>query len=263
MKLNGNASKKTRVFRLIAALLLTAVASVSAYNLLKEFYVSAKGRSYYSSINEATERRDNNPAASPRVFSNGDQEIWSPYVDFAALSEKMPDIVAWVKIEGTTIDFPVVRGTDNDFYLSHLPDGESNKMGSIFMDYRNTVDFSDINTVIYGHNMNNYEMFGLLEHYKEQAFFEEHPIIEIYTPEADYRAELLAGYVFSGSNQTLPFKFKSDESLLEYISEAKLKSVFDSGAQIESGDRILTVITCTYNYNNARLVFAARLEDVN
>ena len=89
------------------------------------------------------------------------------------LKRDYKDVKGYIEIKGTNINYPIVQSTDNDYYLNHLPNGEKNKMGSIYLDYRNN-DFEDENTIIYGHNMNDGTMFSELENYKKQDYYEKH-----------------------------------------------------------------------------------------
>ena len=111
-----------------------------------------------------------------------DYTVW-PEVDFAALREINPDIVAWIYIEGTKINYPIVQGEDNSYYLKHLFSGEWNGSGCIFLDFRNDASFADRHSIIYGHHMKNGTMFTDLDKYKKQEFFDEHPIALLITPD--------------------------------------------------------------------------------
>lgn len=106
----------------------------------------------------------------------------APQVDTAALQAQNPDFVAWLDIPGTGIQYPVVQANDNDYYLRRTFSGTQNRAGSIFMDYRCT-DFSDANTILYGHNMRDDTMFAALKAYEDPAFLREHAELTLYTPQ--------------------------------------------------------------------------------
>ena len=95
------------------------------------------------------------------------------HIDFAALQEKYPNVVAWIKMDDVDVSYPIVQGSDNEYYLHCDPSGQQNVDGSIFLDYRNKYDFSDEYSVIYGHNMVGGKMFGDIKKYYDQKFFEE------------------------------------------------------------------------------------------
>ena len=110
-------------------------------------------------------------------------------VDFEALQEENSDTVAWIRFdEPAVISYPVVKGMDNDLYLTKTFSASDNKLGAIFMDYRNASSFSDRNTIIYGHNLKvGGEMFSQLNAYGVEAFYKEHPYFYIYTPDGKTR----------------------------------------------------------------------------
>ena len=125
--------------------------------------------------------------------------------------------MAWITGEDTPIDYPVMHTDNNEYYLSYLYSGEENRYGALFVDCRNTGLFTDPNTVIYGHNMKNDAMFGSLMGYKEQAYYEEHPTMTLYTPDGDYTIELLSGTLESGDREFVRFRFESEEDFTGYI----------------------------------------------
>lgn len=179
-------------------------------------------------------------------------------VDFNVLLEQNGDIVGWLYCEDTPINLPVVQSSDNDHYLRRLLDGSWNTAGTLFVDCRNSGDFSDANTVIYGHNMKNKTMFGTLSCYREQSYFEEHPVMWLLTPSGDYKVELVAGYITPTTSDVYSFDL-SDEEVLATVRQAVESSTFTSGVEISDGDRFLTLSTCSYEYDNARYVLIGRL----
>ena len=98
-------------------------------------------------------------------------------VDFESLQSINPEVIAWIQIPALDISYPVAKGTDNAYYLHHMINGETNKSGSIFMDYHNQEDFTDRNTIIYGHNMRDGSMFGTLEKYQDPGVYDVYPIV--------------------------------------------------------------------------------------
>ena len=180
-------------------------------------------------------------------------------MNFEPLSAINGDIVAWLFAEGRSIDLPVVQGTDNDYYLNHLFDHQYNKLGTLFVDYQSEGDFSNKNTVIYGHNMSDGAMFSVLENYKDQVFYESFPEMDLFTPEGDYTIELFAGVVVSGDYRYIRLDFQDDVDYLSYIISLKEKSTFDSPVEVTPDDRIVTLSTCIYDFDNARYVLFGKL----
>ena len=149
------------------------------YRQLKEY---GEGESSYTEIEQYV-WVDEAPEDSGDEEQNGSQsgegepDLRWPAVDFDALSEINPDIVAWIYIEDTEINYPVVQGTDNQYYLKRLFNGKWNGSGCIFLDSRNSPDLSDRHSIIYGHHMKNGTMFSGLTEYKKQGFYEGHPVV--------------------------------------------------------------------------------------
>lgn len=143
-------------------------------------------------------------------------------VNFEELKQINSDVVAWIAFDNIDISYPVVQ-RDNSYYLSHTFEGKENVAGCIFMDEKNAPDFSDNHTILYGHNMKNGTMFGLLKNYKEQEFLEENRYFTIYTPQAQYRYEIYSARTVS--------------------VEHSLFTQTDLGEE----DRIVTLSTCTYS----------------
>lgn len=175
--------------------------------------------------------------------------------DFSSLQAGSPDTVAWITGEDTPIDYPVMHTDNNEYYLSHLYSGEENRYGTLFADCRNTV--------IYGHNMKNDAMFGSLMGYKEQAYYEEHPTMTLYTPDGDYTIELLSGTLESGDREFVRFRFESEEDFTGYIQSLQSRSTFSSHGTAVPGDRLVSLCTCTYKQNNARYLVVGRLLPVS
>lgn len=111
-------------------------------------------------------------------------------VDFEKLRERNPDVRGWIYIESIDLSYPVMQGTDNEYYLKHTWDGEEVFSASIFMDYRNAPDFGDYNTILYGHNMKDGSMFHKIQYCMDGEYYARSPYIWILTPEGDFRYEI-------------------------------------------------------------------------
>ncbi|MDU4046397.1 MAG: class B sortase [Peptoniphilus harei] len=171
------------------------------------------------------------------------------------LRKEYPSIVGWIRVGGTEIDYPIVKGSDNDYYLNHNYKDDYNVFGAIFMDYRNKEDFSDQNTIIYGHNNVRAGNFKDLHKYEEENFFKEDKFIEIYS---------LSGYkkykVFAVYNADPYDKFRSpsysEEDGKKLISYIKERNILKTEVPSEIKD-ILTLQTCSPK--DTRLVVQGKL----
>jgi len=197
-----------------------------------------------------------------RVISNQNDSIGNTTIDFESLSKINPDIVGWIGFEGLEIDYPVVQTKDNEFYLNHLFSLEKNKLGAIFVDYRNKSDFSDRNTIIYGHNMKNGSMFSSLTNYKSQEYYDANPDILFVTKDKKYRVDFFAGLVVDGSYESVRYDFSDEDDFNQYINSLKDMSTFKSIVNVEAEDRIVSLVTCSYEYNNARYALYGKLVEI-
>ncbi len=179
-------------------------------------------------------------------------------VDFDTLLETCPDIVGWLYCAGTPMNYPVAQAEDNDYYLHRLPDGTHNAGGTLFMDYRNASGLTDRNTVIYGHNMKGGHMFGFFTHYRMQTYYDAHPVMWYLTPDCAYKLELITGFVTPSDSQAYHF-YDSDEELAQRLEECVGYSTFRSAASIAGVERIMTLSTCSYEYEDARYVLIAKI----
>ena len=184
-----------------------------------------------------------------------DDTVW-PEVDFEALRLSCPDIVGWLYIEGTKINYPVVQGADNDFYLHRLADGSYNDAGAIFVDARCARDMSGLNTVIYGHWRRDGSMFYDLHKYKEQEFFDAHPEGLFITPDSRYKLRFFSGYVAEVTESAWETDFDAADYGL-WLEEVAAKSAFAAPVTPNPGDRVVTLSTCSYEFYNARFVMHA------
>lgn len=178
------------------------------------------------------------------------------------LSSINSDYIGWISIKNTPIDYPIVKGEDNEFYLKR--DFNKNYLfsGSIFMDYRNE-GFQDENVVIYGHHMKDNSMFGSLKKYKDLEYLKENRYINITTKDDEkFIYEIFGVYITtSDDSETISIKFNNEEEFSEYINKICEKSIYDLGVDVKGTDKILTLSTCSYEFEDARLVIHAKLID--
>jgi len=169
-----------------------------------------------------------------------------------------PDIAAWLRLPNTEIDYPVVRGADNTFYLDHDVMKKKAASGSLFIDSGNSGGFTDFNTVIYGHNMNNGSMFGQLGKFADPAFFDGNAAGRLFLPDCTYALEIFA---CMGVNHDDAFIYGSARGadINEFNRYVKANALQYRDIHISGGDRVVTLSTCTNVYEDARIVVLARL----
>ena len=168
-------------------------------------------------------------------------------------------MVGWIYSPGTTINYPVVRAEDNDYYLHRYLDGSTNAGGIPFMDCQCPRDFSGANSIVYGHHMNDGSMFASLSNYREDGYYQAHPVMYLNTPTQNYRIDVFSGYVTDADSDTYTLSFGDADSYLAYLNSMRLQSDFAADVEISAEDRILTLSTCSYEYWDARYVVQGKL----
>lgn len=169
-------------------------------------------------------------------------------VDFDALLEQNADTVAWIRFdEPSQINYPVVKSADNTDYLTKTFVANDNKLGAIFMDYRNNSDFSDRNTFIYGHHLNvGGEMFSELLQYEDESFCKEHPNFYIYTPDGKVRMyTIFSAGVVKDTADNYNITYESDEAFTEYLNICKESSNYQMDVELNAQSKIVSLSTCT------------------
>ena len=244
-----------KVIKIILLAICLCVFIFSAYNIYK--YLSEENANKKLN-NELMEKaiietpNDNNDNAQEN------ENILPISVDFSVLKQENEDIVGWLYLEDSPINYPVVQSYDNDYYLRRLVNGEYNIAGSLFMDYRNDSNLEDDNTIIYGHNMKNNTMFGSLQEYKSQDYYDNHKVMYYFTSEKNYIIELFTGYTISIESDIYDLSVIDSSKLEEWIS----KSDFESNTKVTEEDKIITLSTCAYEYDGARYIVMGVLKEI-
>lgn len=187
-------------------------------------------------------------------------------LDFAGLmKDDNPHIYAWITIPGTAVDYPVLQHPDQpDYYLTHNLDGSQGYPGCIYTQPANSKDWSDNQTVIYGHNMRNGSMFAGLHGYEDERFFEENPYIYIYTEDSVRVYRIFAAYPFSDEHLLVNYDTETQKGYEEYLGlicrTASEKGHYDMDAAPENGEPIITLSTCVADKPAQRYLVQAALE---
>lgn len=186
-------------------------------------------------------------------------------VDFQVLQGINSDVIGWLYVEALDgISYPMVQGEDNDRYLHHTYEGKYNFAGTIFIDCENSRDFSDCNTIVYGHNMKNGSMFGQLKNYvNKQETYAKSKYFWILTPEADYRYEIIAAYTTGVDSDTYTFFTSPGEKFLEYLENIRAWSVINTTSRkFTVRDKVVTLSTCTGNDSTRFVVQGVRVNTI-
>ena len=184
-------------------------------------------------------------------------------IDFEGLLEINEEITGWIWIPDSPINYPVLRGDDNQKYLTRSYKGTYDRNGSVFMDYRCQPDYTTKHTILFGHNMLTEDIFGTLERYKDLEYINSHSLIYIMKPE-EYRVyEVFSVHGTDATGETYRVNFDTLDRYQQYLKEMKGLSINPLGPDPESEDQILTLSTCTSNGNkNDRFVVQAVLQEI-
>ena len=238
------------VLRTLILIICIGVFCFSAYELIKIFLEYNEGAQEYHKIEQYT----NEPVES------GSSEFSVDYEGLRAIND---EIVGWIRVPDTTINYPIMQTGNNDYYLSYTFERNTNIAGSIFMDYRNAAYFSDRNTIIYGHHIKNGKMIADLRHYTDEDFYKKHPIIYLNTPgEGNVEYEIFSFYLTgnyrSTYGETYTYQFADDQAYQEYLNMITSQSQYDTGVEVSVDDSIITLSTCTNRTDDERYIVHAK-----
>lgn len=205
---------------------------------------------------------DNNNQIRNTIITDKKEEEDIPFtVDFAKLKEMNNDAVAWLNIEDTDISYAVVQAEDNDYYLHRNLQKEYSFAGTLFTDYQNSSDFSDFNTIIYGHNMKNGSMFGKLKKYKDVNYYNEHPYIDLFIDGQKLRYQVFSARDVDVTTTKTYYNVYGQSSLKqEMIDEWLSNTLYSTGVDVQPTDKVLTLSTCVDSLDDKyRFVVNAKL----
>jgi len=253
--------KKSDVLLTIALIAAIAVFCYAAFNLYHIYTEYKKGTDEYNQIEEmaVTERdADSAEVAGPSA------QIKPPIeVDFDKLKSVNEDVVGWIYVDALPdISYPIVKGKDNQTYLHQTYEKNYNFAGTIFVDYENSGDFSDCNTLVYGHNMKNGSMFGHLKKFREDdKLYKQDKYFWILTPERNYRYEIITAYTTGVNSDTYTLFKGPGEEFEKYLETIKgYSEIQTDDTDLTIKDRIVTLSTCTGNESTRFVVQGKRVD---
>lgn len=253
--------KKSDVLLTIALIVAIAVFCYAAFNLYHIYTEYKKGTDEYNQIEEmaVTERdADSAEVAGPSA------QIKPPIeVDFDKLKSVNEDVVGWIYVDALPdISYPIVKGKDNQTYLHQTYEKNYNFAGTIFVDYENSGDFSDCNTLVYGHNMKNGSMFGHLKKFREDdKLYKQDKYFWILTPERNYRYEIITAYTTDVNSDTYTLFKGPGEEFEKYLETIKgYSEIQTDDTDLTIKDRIVTLSTCTGNESTRFVVQGKRVD---
>lgn len=196
------------------------------------------------------------------LYENESDEVreWTISPDYTPYYEINEDMVGWIKIPDTIIDYPILQGNDNAHYLHADIYNNYSVEGCIIMDFRVNIQRMQNHTLIYGHNMKRGTMFHEITSYKDEEFYNAHPYIEFDTLYDDMLWEVFSVHIISKDYlDILDFPLADEDKYQAYLDDIVNRAMFDSDVEVTTEDQILTLITCSYEFDGARTIVHAKL----
>lgn len=255
-------NKKRGLIILLLLIVMSVSATLSIFGWLKD----KRAREEYERLAElareaSTAVETTAQTSGPEPETEPEEQPYVSPINFAELKKENPDTVGWIRIDGTRIDYPIVQGTDNDYYLHHDFYGEESAGGAIYLDFESQKDFVGRNNILYGHHMKNGTMFKDVNLYKEPEFFKEHQYFSIYTPDREIRLKAVACYYGEAKPIIRKTRFGTQESFDSFVKEMMEPCSYKE--EIAYPVRTLyTLVTCSYEINDARtFLFAVEVDE--
>ena len=216
------------------------------------------GKKEYQALREYVTDRDQTQKSKSK------KDTCPVNVDFDALAKVNSDVKAWIYIEGTGVNYPIVQAKDNTYYLHRTFEKRDSYIGAIFLDEGCADDFTSENSIVYGHNLKNGEMFGMLKKhydtsYNEDADYKKHEKIWIITPEEEIEYQLFAARELDVNVEKNAYmiSFATAEDRQSYIESAQKKSLYQTQTKVDIANPILTLSTCTSSSESGRFIIQA------
>lgn len=238
--------KKGHILINILFLFVLAVFAVSLWQVFTIFREYRKGADSYAKLQVYAVREEKNSSEEETDGSVTEEAGEFPIiqVDFESLKKVNPETVGWLYIPALEVEYPVVQGKDNEYYITHTFQKEKNSAGTIFADYRAAADFSDYNTLVYGHNMKNGSMFGKLKNFiRDAGLCENNPYFYMYTPEGCYQYMIISYYVTEDGSSTYSMPRNQDE-YDTYKKNIMRRTSYKCKEEIPTEKPLMTLSTC-------------------
>lgn len=260
--------KKKKAGDILLTLVLViaiAVFCYAAYNLYHIYTEYKKGTDEYNGIAQMAVTEKSPDQVQEETGEEAEKPSLTPpmEIDFAALKAVNEDVIGWIYVEGLpNINYPVVQGKDNETYLHTTYEKNYNFAGTIFVDYENSSDFSDCNTLVYGHNMKNGSMFGKLKEFvSDPKIYEESKYFWIFTPKETYRYEIISAYTTSVDSDTYTLFQGPGEAFKQYLQTIRgYSELVTDPVETDVMDKVITLSTCTGNEATRFVVQGKRVD---
>lgn len=257
---------------LVLGVLLMITAGIalvlSCMSLLQSYEDYQKGTGTYEEMShsyiqqpdkEKEERKDSSETQKSNKSKETAQE--NLQIDFEGLQKVNPEIIGWIEIPGLALNYPLLQGKDNAYYLTHLADRQPGVSGSIFVDHHNQPDFSDKNTIIYGHNMKDGSMFASLDRYEASELYQKEPYFYVYIPGKVFKYQIFSCYAGSVGSEAYTYEFPKIEDFQGFLQTIQSYAAYDTETKVKDTERIVTLSTCVNTNRNYRYLIHGVLRE--
>ena len=224
---------------MVCLALIVLVSGWKIYTIMREYH---KGQQVYKKISEQT-------------AENG----FTGDIDWDKLRKINPEVVGWIYYKDTVIDYPIVKGEDNDRYLWTLFDGSVGGFGTLFADAATEAPFRQFNTIVYGHHMKDGSMFAPLKQLKSSSYAKEHPQLELITPEGKFHLVIWAFLNQPADSQIYVTNIHDKTEREEYLKLIEDLADYTTDVKVTADDRLVILSTCAYEYQDARYMVVGKM----
>ena len=259
------------IYTILALLIILSIIYIANYFLLKkqaiqESQLLDKIEIDENQVKEANETTEEANITTQENIEETINQQTERILKVQKLQEENSDIVGWLEIEGTSINYPVLQGTDNEYYMTHNYKKQKSKNGSIFLSKDYDWSIPSSNLLIYGHNLNNGTMFQELLKYEKEEFYKKHPIIRFTTNKEDAEYEIISVFksrvYYKTEKNVFRYYFfvnaNSEAEYNEFVQNAKKASLYDIDKTAKFGDQLITLSTCSYHVEDGRFAVVGR-----
>lgn len=264
---NKNRNRRIHKFIMLALILMVAV---SGFGVINRYLQDKRAEEEYRRLAELAKQTteavteasvEPGPTEPPRETEPETEAAYASPIDFEALTKVNPDVIGWIRIPDTNVDYPIVQTDDNDKYLHTSFEGEESVSGAVYLDFESDSDMMGFNNILYGHNMKNGSMFKDIVNYKDQSYFDGHKYFEIYTPERTIRLKSISCYYDKAEPIVRKTRFKTRESYEAFVKEMIKPCPWYEMPEFPI-DSLYTLVTCSYEVNDARtFLFAVEVDE--
>ena len=262
----------------LLTILLLSIFLPSTFLLIRKQFHDADGEQAYQEALEVARAKESAPLETTPEATEASviptEICWMPaaveetdpnleqlqQIDLEALREVNPDVLGWILIPQTKVNYPILQGEDNEYYLNHTWQNNRNYVGSIFLECQNQPDFSDYNTIIYGHNLKNGTMFAAIRNYMSQSFYEAHPSVYLVTDQGIFLYEIFSAHLAPVDSLTYGMVMNQEDTRQEFLDYVLRESVIETPVVPAATDQIITLSTCSGHGYAKRWVIHARLQ---